>query len=790
VLDTLPIHTLRDAFDEALVHAGSARRPVVISSPTGSGKSTEVPRWCAARGERVLVIEPRRLACRSLAARVAELERSSVGDRVGYVVRDEREITEETRIVFATPGMALRDRALLGSARTVILDELHERNLEIDLLLALVPRHTSAALVVMSATLEAERVTAHLGGTSLRAEGRTFPVEIRHPVGQPVVPDPVELAARVRAAVGDARANPGDMLVFLPGKAEIEACGQALRGMDVELLPLHGELAASEQRRVFSSARARKVILATNVAETSLTIPGVGVVIDSGLVRRTRYHDGRGFLTLAPIAEDSAAQRAGRAGRTGPGVCYRLWSAAAKLEKTTPPEIYRESLVPLVLAAAAWGERPEDLPFLDPPKPYALAAARADLAAWGALTSSDLSREGQALYAMPLAPHHARLIVAARAHGCVEDAIDLVAALSVSRPWFLDASDLGRDEDLRAGGCDATALVRAVRAERPEDHGLSAGAVHEMRPIRARLRRMEGLSSQAPGPGAPFAREALVRAAVSADARVAHVARTRGRDTFFSNGGTELELARQSALRRLPSIDALIVLDTRAFGAGREQRVLVTAGMAVPLGALAHAGLGQERLGAVSMVNDRVVATIERVLAGRVISERQDTPRGALAREALVALLARGRLFRSTVTTTRMRLERLALAARLHEGGHPAGVAASLPSHELEPWLLARLESLGVESGEDLALLSDTDLLAPELPYEARVLLDRELPATVTVGDALYRASYDLSKREVMLEMIQGSRKDAPPLGYLPPFAGLRIVVSGPRGTTVLRERR
>ncbi|MFN7702577.1 MAG: DEAD/DEAH box helicase family protein [Deltaproteobacteria bacterium] len=125
MLDTLPIHTLREAFDEALVHAGSARRPVVISSPTGSGKSTEVPRWCAARGERVLVIEPRRLACRSLAARVAELERSSVGDRVGYVVRDEREITEETRIVFATPGMALRDRALLGSARTVILDELH-----------------------------------------------------------------------------------------------------------------------------------------------------------------------------------------------------------------------------------------------------------------------------------------------------------------------------------------------------------------------------------------------------------------------------------------------------------------------------------------------------------------------------------------------------------------------------------------------------------------------------------------------------------------------------------------
>ncbi len=787
--------------DALAASSGPTRRPVVLSSPTGSGKSTEVPRWCSGR---VLVVEPRRIACRSLAARVAELERTELGGAVGYVVRDERVLSANTRIVFATPGMVLRDRALLASASTVILDEFHERSLETDLLLALLPKHTRASLVVMSATLEAERVVGHLGGVLVTGEGRTFPVETRHPGGQPLLPDAQDLAARVRAAVDAAGRDAGDVLVFLPGKAEIEACAQALRGLPFAVLPLHGALALSEQRRVFLPASARKVILATNVAETSLTIPGVGVVIDSGLVRQTRYHDGRGFLTLVPIAEDSAAQRAGRAGRTGPGVSYRLWSAAARLEKTTLPEIHRESLVPLVMAAAAWGERPEELRWLDPPKPYALEAARADLAAWGALAAPagngapltavaerGLSEAGRALFALPVEPRHARLLVAARAEGCVEDAIDLVAALSVTRPLFVEslADELARDEDLRASGCDATALIRAVRAERPEEHGVSGVAVREARQARSRLRRIEGLPAEGESPQG-VARDALIRAAITADPRCAHVARARGRDTYFSNGGTELELARSSAVRRLKSVEAMLVLDTRAMGSGREQRVLVTCGMAVPLAILAQAGLGTDRLGAVALEGRRVVATIERVLANRVIGEREEIPRGPLARSAMVTLLARGSLFKTAIASTRERLDRLALAARLAAQGHPAGVPSDEATLELEGWLLARLESLGVESGEDLALLSEADVLAPELPYESRTLLDRELPATVSVGDATYRAAYDLGKREVVLHMVKGSRREPPPLSYLPAFPGLKVLVAGPRGVTVLRERR
>ena len=242
-----------------------ARGPVVLSSPTGSGKSTEVPRWCAGQ---VLVVEPRRLACRSLATRVAELEGSPLGEAVGYVVRDEHVARERTRIVFATPGMVLRNRALLGRAGTVILDEFHERSLEVDLLLGLLLLEPGSALVIMSATLEGERVSRHVGGAHLSAPGRLFPVDVRHLPGRGVLPDALDLPLRVQQALGEARDAPGDVLVFLPGKAEIEACANAIRG-PFTLVPLHGGLTLAEQQRAFERTPQRKVILATNVAETS-----------------------------------------------------------------------------------------------------------------------------------------------------------------------------------------------------------------------------------------------------------------------------------------------------------------------------------------------------------------------------------------------------------------------------------------------------------------------------------------------------------------------------------------
>jgi len=778
----LPVHAIRDAFVTAL-----AERPVVLSSPTGSGKSTEVPRWCEGR---VLIDEPRRIACRSLAARVAELEGTRLGDGVGYLVRDERVASDATRIVFATPGVALRSRELLESARTVILDEFHERGLEVDLLLALLLRSGRSGLVVMSATLEGERVAAHVGGVHLHATGRAFPVDVRYLPGRDVLPNAADLPARVKAALEVAADDPGDVLVFLPGKAEIEACTQRLRGA-YTLVPLHGGLSLDEQRRAFARTPQRKVVLATNVAETSLTIPGIGVVIDAGLVRQTRYHDGRAFLALGPIAEDSAAQRAGRAGRTGPGVCYRLWSQSARLNAITAPEIHREPLSPLVLTAAAWGARVEDLPLLDAPKPEALQAARDELTAWGALRADGaLSESGHGLFALPVAPRHACLLVAAREHDCLEDMVDLVSVLSVGRPLFLATSpELAPDDDLRAAGCDVSAAIRALRAARPADHGVSSFVAHEARLARTRLRRLLGLADLAPQSGVGIDRERLARAALAADPRLCHVARRHGRQTFFSNGGTELELARESAAHNARDVQAVLALDTRAFGVGREARVLITCAMPVTLAQLARTELGRDRLGSVQLDKKRVTATIERVYAQRVIATREETPRGELARAALVQLMTRGSLFRDAVATTRERLERTALAQKLAARGHPAGLATEAPVQPLEAWLLSRVSALGLESGDDLALLSAADFLAPELPYELRGLLDAEYPLTVSVGDATYRADYDLDKNQVLLRMVKGSRRDPPPLAYLPKFPGLRICVEGPRGVSVVRER-
>jgi ATP-dependent helicase HrpB len=791
----LPVSAVRAEFLAALAHG-----PVVLSSPTGSGKSTEVPRWCAGR---VLVIEPRRIACRSLATRVAELEGTGLGEGVGYVVRDEREASEQTRILFATPGIALRDRALLAAAQTIILDEFHERSLELDLLLALLLRARRAGLVVMSATLEGERVAKHLGGVHLTAAGRAFPVEMHHLPGSEILPSAQDLAPRVAQALQAAARDPGDVLVFLPGKAEIEACADVLRGAH-SLVPLHGGLSLAEQRRAFERTPKRKVILATNVAETSLTIPGIGVVIDTGLVRQTRYHDGRGFLALGPIAEDSAAQRAGRAGRTAPGVCYRLWSPNARLNPLTLPEIHRESLVPLLLTAAAWGERIEDLPLLDAAKPYALAAAREELNAWGALEGdAKLSVSGRGLFALPIDAQHARLLVAAREQGCLPDMIDLVAVLSVARPLFVPGPELSPDEDLRSGGCDAVAAIRALRVDRPGEHRVSSVVVREARLARTRLRRILAPDDR---PGreprsdrdaatwadrdaqAPIDREALVRAVVAADPRLCHVARPRGRSLYFSNGGTEIELARESAAQRAQKLEALIALDTRAFGSGREARVLVTCAMPVPLAVLARAGLGEDRLASVQLERGRVVASIERVYAKRVIAVREETPQGELARAALCELLLRGSLFREAVATTRTRLMRSGLADKLAARAQRAGVAPpAQPS--LEAWLLARLQTLGVESGDDLPMLSAQDFLAPELSFEVREPLEREYPLVVSVGDATYRAEYDVERLQVSLHMLKGSRREPPTLAFLPKFPGLRICVEGPRGVTVLRER-
>jgi ATP-dependent helicase HrpB len=561
------------------------------------------------------VVEPRRVACRALAQRVAELEGVPLGTGVGYRVKDDKRATDDTRIVFATPGLVLRAWREIPRFDVLVIDELHERSLDVDLLLALALDRFSGRLIVMSATLDGDRVATHLGAHHLRGEGRAFPLTIRHLGPEPLLPDPRNLESRVTKALDSCRDAPGDVLVFLPGKAEIAECARALRGRrDLEIVELHGGLALGDQNRAFAPSTLRKVILATNVAETSLTIPGVGVVIDAGLVRQTRYHQGRGFLTLVPIADDSAAQRAGRAGRTGPGIVVRLWSAAARLAPTTLPEVHRESLVPMVLGAAACGTTLAALPLLDRPKDHALAAASAELVALGALDAQGaITERGRELFGLPLDPALGRILVEARSAECLDDAIDLVAVLTTDRPLFLAGSRPAISDDLRAGECDVMACIRALRKGDPELHRLNRITLDLARAASKRLRRAYD-RPETPDPAAPIDRERLVQAAIAADPRCVHVARSRGNATTWSNGGTEIELGRDSAVADAKSPAAIAVFASRALGLGQgDTTVLITCATPVPLKWLARLGLGRDRLSEVTLEGGKIVARIERV---------------------------------------------------------------------------------------------------------------------------------------------------------------------------------
>ncbi|MEM6791197.1 MAG: helicase-related protein [Myxococcota bacterium] len=775
---TYPVDGIRDAVEAALV-AG----PVVLTAPTGSGKSTMVPQWCSAEGCRVVVVEPRRVACRALAVRVAELLGEEVGATVGFVVRDAAAVGATTRIRFVTPGIALRRLEDVLAHDVVVVDELHERGMEVDLLLALLRARYRGRLVVMSATMNAERVATYLSGRALRAEGRRFPVAVEHLYdrGQRD-PDAKGLEARVQRAL---EATEGDTLVFLPGKREIAAVGAKLSGRSSwAVMGLHGGLTLAAQSEVFRPAagRRRKVVLTTNVAETSVTVPGIAVVVDSGLVRRTRYHRGRGFLTLTPIARDSAEQRAGRAGRTGPGRAVRLWHEAAPLAATTPPEIHRESLLPLLLAAAASDQNLDDLTFLDPPPAYAVAAARAEAVALGAVAEGDrITSVGRELFGLPLDAPLGRLVVQARGTAHLDDAIDLVAGLATPRPLFAGPPP-GETE------CDATAMIGAVRGQPPYVAAAARDAVAEARQVAKRLRRAFG--GGAVDPERACDRLALARIAIAADPRSAHVARARKRRVGFSHGATEIELGRRSAALRADRLEAIVVYETRALGVdARKTQVVATCVTPVPLRLLAEAGLGRERVGKVSRVDGELRAEVERVYAGRVIHTRQTEPQGALAREAVATLVARGSLFRAAREVNQERMRARTLAARLAAAGL---ISVPVPEETtLRDWLVARLEELGLESGDDLALLETEDLTAPEVPWDVQQALDTHYPSEVRTPEARFAVELDVEARTVTLRFVAGQAQRRIHASSVPRFAGFDVVrVDTGHGLYLVRDRR
>jgi ATP-dependent helicase HrpB len=509
--------------DEALPRLRAALvtdRNAVIVAPPGAGKSTVVPLalleepWAA--GKRIVMLEPRRLATRAVAERMAATLGERPGDTVGYRMRLETRVGRRTRIEVITEGvftqMLQSDPALEGIA-AVLFDEYHERSLHADVGLAFAldsQQHLSPELklVAMSATIDGARVAGLLRSAPVvESLGRMFPVEVRHVgKGPPALPggdEPVDLIATraIRRALED---SPGDLLVFLPGAGEIRRTQMRLAepGLpnDIDVLALYGELAPGEQDAALAPARPgrRKIVLATNIAETSLTIEGVRVVVDAGLERRNLFDPGSGMSRLETqrIARASAEQRTGRAGRTAPGVCYRLWSESAErsLAAYAPPEIAVADLTPLALDLAVWGTPTEELRWLDPPPAATLAGARDLLARLGALhANGKVSAHGRAMHALAAHPRLAHMLLAARSHGSGAAAAELAALLSerdILRGGVTHAAgNRERDTDIRSRldvlrrgasprGADRGALERVRRAERGfrRELGLAADA--------------------------------------------------------------------------------------------------------------------------------------------------------------------------------------------------------------------------------------------------------------------------------------------------------------------------
>ncbi|TQJ31607.1 ATP-dependent RNA helicase HrpA [Microbacterium sp. SLBN-146] len=460
----LPVSAAR----EEILRALRDHQVVIVAGATGSGKTTQLPKMALELGRtRIAHTQPRRIAARTIAERIAEELQVPLGSTVGYKVRFTDKVSEDTRIALMTDGILLneihRDR-LLRRYDTIIIDEAHERSLNVDFLLGyltrILPKRPDLKVVITSATIDPESFAKHFADAAgrpapiIEVSGRTYPVEIRY---RPAVDERAESGKRPETATDDVdgitaalreldREPTGDVLVFLPGEAEIRDAMDAVRGMyakdaaPTEVLPLYGRLSAAEQHRVFERSSVagvrRRVILATNVAETSLTVPGIRYVIDTGTARISRYSTRTKIqqLPIEPVSQASAQQRSGRAGRTSPGVAIRLYGEEdfAGRDEFTEPEILRTSLASVILQMLSLGfGEIEDFPFLTKPDSRGVRAALDLLTELGAVDRGRLTDLGREISRMPTDPRFARMLVEARRTGVIRDVLAIVAGLSI-----------------------------------------------------------------------------------------------------------------------------------------------------------------------------------------------------------------------------------------------------------------------------------------------------------------------------------------------------------------------
>ena len=688
----LPIDAVLDELGRTLAASSTA----VLVAPPGAGKTTRVPLalldapWLA--GKKIIMLEPRRIAARASAERMARTLGERAGETVGYRVRFGSKISRATRIEVVTEGIFARqilDDPELSGVAAVLFDEFHERSLDADLGLALA-RDAQTGLredlriLVMSATLDGARVGKLLGDAPVVAsEGRAFPVETRYLGRKADAPIERQMADAIAIAL---RADPGSVLAFLPGAAEIRRTqnflAERIHDASVEIVPLFGALDAAVQDRAIAPAPKgqRKVVLATSIAETSLTIEGVRIVVDSGLARVPRYEPDIGLTRLETVRASRAAvdQRRGRAGRTEPGVCYRLWDEpqTASLAAYTQPEILSADLSSLVLDLARWGVTdPASLAFLDPPPAPALKEARSLLTELGALDKDGrITAEGKSLRALALPPRLARMIVDANRFGAGEEAA-AIAAVITERGLGGDSADL----DVRL---DQFRRDRSPRASSARDL--------------ARRWAQQVASAEKPAGNGDLSTGIML-----AFAFPDRVARNRGNGSFVLANGRGAAVEQTSSLARAPYIAVGELTGTAASG-----RILLAA----------------------PITQDE----IEHHFADQIEStEEVAFDRGAMA--------LRGRRKRTlhavTLTEAPVALSPSAETARIFAAGLIAAGLDKLPwSRALKQWR-DRVMFLRKAEGDSWPDLSDTALAADVEKWLVPALYDKTSLKEFSVGD-------------------------------------------------------